>query len=132
MCPATRDDDIAQDDFQGHYTTACQRNLARRIVRMSRRWRGGARHASVRASLAMPACSVSTERLLSDADNKVEGAMRRNQSSAMLSTGSRSCGCRVRAELHGYDRDASCLANTTEMFTKLVKSVCSKVMERVD
>jgi hypothetical protein len=62
----------------------------------------------------MPACSMSTERLLSDADN-VEGAMRRNQSSAMLDWIS-SCGCRVRAELHAHDGDASCLANTTEMF----------------
>jgi hypothetical protein len=49
---------------------------------------------SVRASLAMPACSVSTERLLSDVDN-VEGAMRRNQSSAMLDCWISSCaaGC---------------------------------------
>lgn len=54
MCAATRDDDIglwcAQNDefvvakaLSRSHTTACQRNLARRIVRMSRRWRGGAR-----------------------------------------------------------------------------------------
>jgi hypothetical protein len=54
MCAATRDDDIGlwcvqNDEFvvakalSRSHTTACQRNLARRIVRMSPRWRGGAR-----------------------------------------------------------------------------------------
>lgn len=57
--------------------------------------------------------------------------MRRNQSSAMLDMNLIVRGW-VRAELRAHDGDASSLANTTQMFAKLVKSVCNKVMERGD